>query len=159
LAYFLYIRFPKPNLRLNKKLILSLLAIALLTTCKKEKTAEIDAVGTYTMQANKSVSGTTFTVETTPCMADNLLILRADGASLAFYKGAEPCHPYPSMTLGTKDTIKTAWQVKNGKLYFNNKQHGEIAVVNGRVQLTTRDTLRPPSVSYETELVNVFVKQ
>ncbi len=143
---------------MNKKLILSLLAIALLTTCKKEKTAEIDAVGTYSLHTWELGTGATYSIENTPCLADNMLILRADKTSWAFYKGTSPCRPSSNFTIGSTDTTKTTWRVDNGKFYFNSKQKGEITTVDGKLQITTRDTITTPGGGGGI-IVAVFKKQ
>jgi hypothetical protein len=143
---------------MNKKLILSLLAIALLTTCKKEKTAGIDVVGTYSLYSWTAFSSETFGIENTPCLADNMLILKADKTSLAFYKGSSPCRPNSTFTVGSTDTTRTTWRVDNGKFYFNSKQKGEITTVNGKLQITTRDTITPASGGSGI-IIAVFRKQ
>ncbi|MBD1364014.1 hypothetical protein IDJ77_09355 [Mucilaginibacter sp. ZT4R22] len=143
---------------MNKKLILSLLAILLLTTCKKEKTAEIDAVGTYSLYSWSAFSSATYSIENTPCLADNMLILRADNTSWAFYKGSSPCRPNSTFTVGSTDTTRTAWHVDNGRFYFNSKQKGEITTVNGKLQITTRDTITSAGGSSGI-IIAVFKKQ
>jgi hypothetical protein len=141
---------------MNKRLILSVLAITLLSTCKKEKTAEIDAVGTYTLSSHETVGGSTFTTATNPCLADNLLILKADNSSAAFYKGTSPCTVSSGVTIGTADTIKSIWSVKNNKIFFRGKQNGEVATVDGKLQLTLRDTI---TLGGSGIMVKVFKKQ
>jgi len=143
---------------MNKKLILSLLAIALLTTCKKEKTAEIDAAGTYSLHTWGLGTGATYSIENTPCLADNMLILRAGNSSWAFYKGTSPCQPTSNLTVGSRDTTITTWQVKQGKFYFNNKQKGEITTVDGKLQIIIRDTITTPGGGGGI-IVAVFKKQ
>jgi hypothetical protein len=141
---------------MTKNLLFCLLAVLLLTTCKKDaKTntgATLDVTGTWTLYSWKSNLGSPLDVTANeyPCIADNVLTLNANGTTKLIYTGSDSCyvtaihHGSGVTTIGIpgQAAVTSTWRQDGNNVYLpdNSGNPGVVTNVNGKLYMTTTVT-------------------
>jgi len=141
---------------MKKYLLFCLLAVLLLANCKKDaktnNTATLNVTGTWTLYSWKSDVGAILDVTANqyPCIAENVLVLNANGTTNLTYTGSDSCyvtaihHGSGVTTIGIpgQAAVASTWRLDGNNLYLpnNNGAPSVVTSVSGKLYMTTTVT-------------------